>query len=108
MDHGDHRLPASDQRAKRRIVEIVVAGGLLARGLMIEFGDIGAGRECLVASACEDNHTDLRIGFGLTQQARKRQPHGLGPGVKPGRIIADEPADSTAIRQELGFGADLW
>src|SRR5581483_6527388 len=102
-DHGDGRLGKVGDRAVGSVDDHIVAvDRFLARTLLLEFGDVGAGHEGLAAGAGEDDDADLRVMHEIVENRGRRFPHVERDSVVPFRIVEDHVADAAFLaRQHL-------
>ena len=76
------------------VVEGVVGRGGVAGARAVEFGNVGAGRECRVPAPAQHDDADGRVGLGLRRCASGTAFHMAGgEGIHAGRVAGDDEAD---------------
>src|SRR5205807_8294004 len=103
-DHREHRLVERLQPRLRGLGDLLVAlHRLLARALVLELRDVGAGDERLVAGAGEHHHADLAVSVESLEHLRHRLPHVDRDGVAALGIVEDQPADGAFLLRNDAF-----
>src|SRR5713226_9414681 len=103
-DHGEHRLVERLEARLRGLGDLLVAlHRFLARALVLELRDVGAGDERLVACAGEYHHADLAIGVEAVEHPRHRLPHVDRDGIAALGIVEDQPADGAFLLRNDAF-----
>src|SRR6266480_492567 len=103
-DHGEHRLVERLQPRLRGLRDLLVAlYRFLARALVLELRDVGAGDEGLVARPGEHDDPHLLIRFKFCKNGGDRLPHVDRDGVAALGIVEDQPADGAFLLRDDAF-----
>src|SRR2546426_1720624 len=104
-DHGEHRLVKRLQPSLRGLGDLLVAlHRLLARALVLELRDVGAGDEGLVARPGEHDDPHLLIRFKCCKNRGDGLPHIDRDRVAALRIVEDQPADGAFLLRDDALG----
>src|SRR5438876_454922 len=104
-DHREHRLVERLQARLRGLGDLLVAlHRLLARALVLELRDVGAGDERLVARPGEHDDPHLLIRFKCCKNRGDGLPHIDRDRVAALRIVEDQPADGAFLLRDDALG----
>jgi hypothetical protein len=104
-DHRHHRLLEAAELRQRRLGDVLVALHLfLARALLLELRDVGAGDEGLVACPGQHHDPDRCVLFKILQNRGNRLPHVERNRVAALGVVEDQPAERAVLLREQPLG----